>query len=417
MSLVSADVAQGSRNAGTPVHEDDCLEKRKRALFGWCLYSKQWRAFSTSDCSSWSPPPWLAFQWVFRSLIWAISTLHLLACKLYVAADNILRVPTPLNAWRTLRALEAENELDAYKLDKLGLWALLLLYMQAAAFVSFVGFLGVLGNKATHVRLYCDCSAADLLFTAFLTLLAIYITFSPIALPASLDAPLLFCLQPRIRILVLKHIGPALRRRWRNPRRTPCAWRATSPRRAAVSVSAGMVVRLHFLLAVSMHYAHMLRSAPSAPTPSFDGTDAELAMSLTSTLATPTRIRIPPTPRTPPTQRRRVRPRARRHAVRVDPPREGGKYRVALAGHSETCERWLERAAVGVGAGMVVRLHFLLVVSTHYAHMLCSSSSSHDNDSNAADAEQGAALLTTLTTLPRIRILPLPTHLSPNDVV
>ncbi|KAJ7245805.1 hypothetical protein C8J57DRAFT_1476357, partial [Mycena rebaudengoi] len=172
--------------------------------------------------------------------------------------------------------------------------------MQAAAFVSFVGFLGVLGNKATHVRLYCDCSAADLLFTAFLTLLAIYITFSPIVLrvarrpPRPPPKPLLSCLQPRIRILVLKHIGPALRRHWRNPRRTPCAWRATSPRRAAVSVSAGMVVRLHFLLAVSMHYAYMLRSAPSAPTPSFDGTDAELAMSLTSTLATPTRIRIPP---------------------------------------------------------------------------------------------------------------------------
>jgi hypothetical protein len=41
----------------------------------------------------WSPPPWLALQRVFRLLIWAISTLHLLACKLYVAADNVLRVP------------------------------------------------------------------------------------------------------------------------------------------------------------------------------------------------------------------------------------------------------------------------------------------------------------------------------------
>ncbi|KAJ7450418.1 hypothetical protein FB451DRAFT_1527574 [Mycena latifolia] len=55
--------------------------------------------------------------------------------------------------------------------------------LQAAAFVSFVGFLGVLRNKASHGRLYRDCSAADLAFTAFLTLLAAYAAWAPGRLP------------------------------------------------------------------------------------------------------------------------------------------------------------------------------------------------------------------------------------------
>ncbi|KAJ7450407.1 hypothetical protein FB451DRAFT_1410384 [Mycena latifolia] len=47
--------------------------------------------------------------------------------------------------WRTLCALDAENELDACMLDSLKVfWALLALYLLAAAFVSFVGFFGVL---------------------------------------------------------------------------------------------------------------------------------------------------------------------------------------------------------------------------------------------------------------------------------
>ncbi|KAJ7262575.1 hypothetical protein C8J57DRAFT_1719443 [Mycena rebaudengoi] len=215
--------------------------------------------------------------------------------------------------WRTLRALEVESELDAYKLD--GLKALLLLHLQAAAFVSFVAFLGVLRvQQSPHVRLYRDCSVP---FAAFLTLLAMYLTFSPIALPASLDTlldllPNLFssassssssgssayarrsdgagaasmnplrlaCDQPELAgLLALTAPGEACERRLK---------------RAAVSVSAGM---LHFLLAVSTHYAHMLCSSPSAPTPSADGADAEQGaapLSTLSTLSTPTPMHIFP---------------------------------------------------------------------------------------------------------------------------
>ncbi|KAJ7450413.1 hypothetical protein FB451DRAFT_1566614 [Mycena latifolia] len=135
-------------------------------------------------------------------------------------------------SWRTLRALDAENELDAWKLDGLKvLWALLALYLLAAAFVSFVGFFGVLKNKASHVRLYRDCSAADLAFTAFLTLLAAYAAWAPGRLASSRSS---------------------------QPDETCERWLE----RAAVALLAGMlvltVIRLHFLLAVSTHYAHLV---------------------------------------------------------------------------------------------------------------------------------------------------------------
>ncbi|KAJ7755235.1 hypothetical protein B0H16DRAFT_1830925 [Mycena metata] len=54
-----------------------------------------------------------------------------------------------LGSWQSLRALDAESELDAWKLDGLRvLWGLLAMYLLAAAFVSFVGFFGVVRPKS-----------------------------------------------------------------------------------------------------------------------------------------------------------------------------------------------------------------------------------------------------------------------------
>ncbi|KAJ7450450.1 hypothetical protein FB451DRAFT_1527619 [Mycena latifolia] len=72
---------------------------------------------------------------------------------------------------RALRALDAESELDAWTLDGLKSSGH---SSPSISFVSFVGFLGALRNKPSHVRLYHDCSTADLAFTAFLTVLAVY---------------------------------------------------------------------------------------------------------------------------------------------------------------------------------------------------------------------------------------------------
>ncbi|KAJ7712055.1 hypothetical protein B0H16DRAFT_1744565 [Mycena metata] len=53
-----------------------------------------------------------------------------------------------LGSWQSLRALDAESELDAWKLDGLRvLWGLLAMYLLAAAFVSFVGFFGVVRGR------------------------------------------------------------------------------------------------------------------------------------------------------------------------------------------------------------------------------------------------------------------------------
>lgn len=57
-------------------------------------------------------------------------------------------------SWSTLRALDAESELDAWKFDGLRvLLGLLALYLLAAAFVSFVGFFGVLRVRLVSSRL------------------------------------------------------------------------------------------------------------------------------------------------------------------------------------------------------------------------------------------------------------------------
>ncbi|KAJ7461901.1 hypothetical protein FB451DRAFT_1496151, partial [Mycena latifolia] len=67
------------------------------------------------------------------------------------------------------------------------LWALLALYLLAAAVVSFVEFFGVLWNKPSHVRLYRDCSAADLASTAFRTVTAAR-SATALCLPADVRA-------------------------------------------------------------------------------------------------------------------------------------------------------------------------------------------------------------------------------------
>ncbi|KAJ7450403.1 hypothetical protein FB451DRAFT_1527538 [Mycena latifolia] len=154
-----------------------------------------------------------------------------LAEKIYGIRDG--KKPTvPLLAASWCRALNTENELDAWKLSGLKvLWALLALYLLAAVFVSSVGSFGMLRVRLalflplSHpffcslilpvctdqlTRPRCDCSTADFAFTAFLTVLAAYDPWAPARLAG---------------MLVLT------------------------------------IIRLHFLLVVSTHYAHLVATA------------------------------------------------------------------------------------------------------------------------------------------------------------
>ncbi|KAJ7275589.1 hypothetical protein C8J57DRAFT_1504899 [Mycena rebaudengoi] len=207
-----------------------------------------------------------------------------------------LMVPMPLLISRTLRALETENELDAYKLDALGAPAAGRLLRRLS-----------LRNKAPNTRLYRDCSAADLVF---LTLLAVYITSSPITLPASLDALLALLPGPFVSASSSSSGSSASPSAYARRLDGTCA---ASTNHLRLAVSAGMVMRLHFLLAVLTHYAHKLRSAPSTPAPHYEG--AEPLTTLPDPRAVDSHAHPHPLlPRAPLAQRRRVRPRARRRA-------------------------------------------------------------------------------------------------------
>ncbi|KAF7321625.1 hypothetical protein MKEN_00683600 [Mycena kentingensis (nom. inval.)] len=164
-------------------------------------------------------------------------------------------------AWHTLRSIETETEYEnAWRFDGLRvLWALLALYLLAAAFVSFVGLSGVLRNNATHVRLYRDCASADLLFTTFLGIVAAFAAWGPALTSsrAACDSPELAPLLPLIGALLAPFL-PA-----------PLALDEACERYLAhvgAGAAAGLlvlsVVRVHFLLAVNTHYA-TLRKAES----------------------------------------------------------------------------------------------------------------------------------------------------------
>ncbi|KAJ7245759.1 hypothetical protein C8J57DRAFT_1476331 [Mycena rebaudengoi] len=184
-------------------------------------------------------------------------------------------------------------------------------------------------EQASHVRLYRDCSVADLLFTTLLTLLAVTSPSRPSPSPrrsppssqpfsstsspesssssayarrsdgagAASTSPLrLACDQPELAGLAAP--GEACKR-WLE--------------RAAVSISASMVVRVRLRLpsripirtnsrlsytssSPSRHSTRTCCACPLRSHPSSDGTDAEHGAAPLSTLSTAARIRILPLP-------------------------------------------------------------------------------------------------------------------------
>ncbi|KAJ7053507.1 hypothetical protein C8F01DRAFT_1166625 [Mycena amicta] len=162
-------------------------------------------------------------------------------------------------SWATLRALEAETEYDnAYRLDGLRiLYALVALYLLAAAFVSFVGFSGVLRGNASHVKLYRDCASADLLFTTFLGVVAAFAAWGPTltSTRAACDSPELAPLLPLIGALLAPFLPAPLA-----PDEACERYLAHLGAGAAAGLLVLSVVRLHFLLAVNTHYGTLLKA-------------------------------------------------------------------------------------------------------------------------------------------------------------
>ncbi|KAJ7262583.1 hypothetical protein C8J57DRAFT_1719445 [Mycena rebaudengoi] len=216
------------------------------------------------------------------------------------------------------------------------LWALLALYMQAAAFVGFLG---------PRARLYRDCAAAGPAAHSLL----------------HATHRLRHLLPPRIARRLLPTPSPPLpsaphrpthaRRADMGILRLPCYQpervALTAPEeacehwleRAAVSVSAGMIEAALFLV-VSTHYAHMLRSAPAS---ALDPPPTSSARSPRAPPCPYPRASVSSPSRTPLPRRCPVRPRARQCFVCVDPLGEGpGRGDSALQGHGGwQCEVWI----------------------------------------------------------------------------
>ncbi|KAF9534639.1 hypothetical protein CPB83DRAFT_842656 [Crepidotus variabilis] len=170
---------------------------------------------------------------------------------LFGSVANVILTIQLVATWRSLK-WEQETEWEGlgekWQLHGLKLiWALLCLYFSSSAAVSIVGLYGVLKSKASHVRFYRDYSIADFAFSTTSTLLASYAAFLG---PARAGICEEFSHHPELMRDMLE-MGLNLEN---------CElWleRAVFAMIAVMFVI--MVVRLHFLLAVSNYYSQLVR--------------------------------------------------------------------------------------------------------------------------------------------------------------
>lgn len=174
-----------------------------------------------------------------------------LAITSFGAVTNLAITIHVLVAWRSLK-WEPESEWESsggnWRLDGVKiLWALLFIYFTSAATVCILGLLGILKSIPSYVRFYRDYSIADFSFCAFSAALATYGAFNSTARAGVCEE---FSHHPELMRDMLE-MGLTLENceRWLE--------RAVL---AALAVSfIVMVIRLHFLLAVSNFYSHLMR--------------------------------------------------------------------------------------------------------------------------------------------------------------
>ncbi|KAF8207800.1 hypothetical protein K438DRAFT_1962068 [Mycena galopus ATCC 62051] len=214
---------------------------------------------------------------------------------------NALLTVQLAGSWGTLRALDAESELEAWKLD--GLRVLLLWgveeegepdvgrhtwilgtprvfalfredrrpsgHLESApdegdvsgncAPWSYLPEEKTAGNKPSHVRLYRDCSSVDVAFTALLTVLAALTARAPVRAAREQPelTPLLALLPSLLYSFGFGSSAPV----------SPDEAYERALEHAAVDTLAGLialtVVRPHFLLANGAHYSALVRAARS----------------------------------------------------------------------------------------------------------------------------------------------------------
>jgi hypothetical protein len=163
-----------------------------------------------------------------------------------------------LALWRNIKwepESEWEGAADSWRVDGVKLvWGLLSAYFAAAATACLVGFYGIIKNIPSFVRFYRDYSIADFSFCTFFTAAGTYAAFRT-SVRASVCEEL--SRQPELmRYMVEMGLNLENCELWFE--RAVLAWMGV--------MVVLIVVRLHFLMAVSKYYSHLSRYArPSLP--------------------------------------------------------------------------------------------------------------------------------------------------------
>lgn len=174
-----------------------------------------------------------------------------LAITSFGAVTNLAITIHVLIAWRSLK-WEPESEWESsggnWRLDGVKiLWALLFIYFTSAATVCIVGLLGIVKSIPSYVRFYRDYSIADFSFCAFSAALATYGAFNSTARAGVCEE---FSHHPELMRDMLE-MGLTLENCER--------WLERAVLAALAVLFIVMVIRLHFLLAVSNFYSHLMR--------------------------------------------------------------------------------------------------------------------------------------------------------------
>lgn len=174
-----------------------------------------------------------------------------LAITSFGAVTNLAITIHVLVAWRSLK-WEPESEWESsggnWRLDGVKiLWALLFIYFTSAATVCIVGLLGIIKSIPSYVRFYRDYSIADFSFCAFSAALATYGAFNSTARAGVCEE---FSHHPEL-MRDMVEMGLTLENCER--------WLERAVLAALAVLFIVMVIRLHFLLAVSNFYSHLMR--------------------------------------------------------------------------------------------------------------------------------------------------------------
>jgi len=180
-----------------------------------------------------------------------------LVITVFGAITNSILAFQVLTAWRSLRwepESEWEASSDSWQVDGVKvIWGLLSAYFASSAAVCIVGLMGILRSKPSFIRFYRDYSIADFTFCTFVTGITTYAIFHSSARAAICEE---LSHHPEL-VTELGGMGLNLENCER--------WLERGVLASVAFMVVIIVIRLHFLLAVSNYHTKLLRQQYSNP--------------------------------------------------------------------------------------------------------------------------------------------------------